>query len=136
MFPGTRPACGFACPAGLPGDLLAANANVKQAVEVLPEEAKLPRLLKMLGPWCLAGRGAALPKALVFANTKAAVARLCGQLQQAGAAADCLHGERDQRVRSESPAGFAAVCAPTASAAAHRCPPLPAAARRRDARMR
>ena len=75
---------------------------------MLDESAKLGRLLKMLAPWCVEGRGPTLPKALVFANTKAGVARLCGKLQQAGAAADCLHGERDQRVRGSVLAAFAA----------------------------
>ena len=50
-----------------------------------------------------ASQGATRPKALVFANNEADVVELCTQLQQAGAAADCLHGERDKQVRLARP---------------------------------
>eukprot|EP01050_Picozoa_sp_SAG11_P024328 SAG11_NODE_5146_length_1649_cov_0.900000_1_plen_237_part_10 len=99
---------GPATVAGVGADQIAANASVRQAVEVIEEASKLPRLLKMLAPWCAAKKGALVPKALVFANTKLNVSKLCMSLQQAGAAADCLHGERDQRVRGKVLAAFAA----------------------------
>jgi ATP-dependent RNA helicase DDX5/DBP2 len=85
---------------------LTSNSQVQQVVSIVEPERKLPKLLAMLKQWRQPESSAAavpakpLPKVLVFVNTKAAAHLVNVKLQQAGIASDCLHGDRDQRVRA------------------------------------
>ena len=83
---------------------LRVNPAIKQAIDVLDEDEKEDRLRKMLGPWMRksgADPAAALPRVLVFTNTKKHATGLSAMLSGAGVHADCLHGDREQSVRTQ-----------------------------------
>eukprot|EP00850_Spirogloea_muscicola_P012567 SM000082S22809 [mRNA] locus=s82:13116:16227:- [translate_table: standard] len=78
------------------GEVGAANADIRQEVEVVPEDSsKLPWLLRHLPRFIDDG------DVLVFASTKARVEDLLGSLLQGGFKAAALHGDKDQASRME-----------------------------------
>ncbi len=80
---------------------LRVNPAIKQAVEVMEEDEKEEKLRNMLRPWTKKVGAAALPRVLIFVNTKKHATGLSATLQAAGAHVDCLHGDREQSVRTQ-----------------------------------
>ena len=80
---------------------LRVNPAIRQAVEVVEEDEKEAKLLSMLGPWTHKSGAAALPRVLIFVNTKKNATGLSGLLQGSGVHVDCLHGDREQSVRTQ-----------------------------------
>lgn len=78
------------------GDVGVANEDVKQVVQVLPNDsAKLTWLLRGMETYIDAG------DVLVFANQKAKVAELTKALASAGVRAVALHGDMSQAARMQ-----------------------------------
>jgi superfamily II DNA/RNA helicase len=82
---------------------LRVNADVKQTIQVLEDEAqKTARLKLMLAPWAAsarakpAGSPTGMPRVLVFVNTKKLCTALGAVLAQEGVRVDALHSEREQ----------------------------------------
>ena len=106
-----------------PAGGLRVNPDIRQAVQVVcGSDDKTARLKAMMAPWCtnLDSKGeaatltskkqakkkatvgaATLPRVLIFTNTKKHCTTLSNMLSASGASVDCLHGDRDQVVRTE-----------------------------------
>jgi len=82
---------------------LRVNPAIKQGIDVLDEDEKEDKLRKMLAPWMRKSGAAttALPRVLIFTNTKKHATGLSAMLQGAGVHVDCLHGDREQSVRTQ-----------------------------------